>query len=308
MSAAMLRKSSEHGVWAVAAAFALALCVALTAPAAAWAVDDYDAVTYGENTTDDLSWYPEDPSAFESFHDEYALRVVDNADLLTDEEEAALDDHIDQMRKRLNMDFVFVSEDSSYGLSHQQFAADFYTFNGYGVGDDFTGVIYFVCMEPGNRGFFTAACGSAQELMTAENVNTMDDATIGLFKDGEYAKAIELQFNNLDALYTNGELPADYSFLAFAGCGLCAIGLFSGAASLGSKRRRMRTVAAAAYAREYSTGEPVYSVYTDVVTGTNVVRVPYVEPSSDGGGSSFSGGFGPSGGGGHSFSGGGRSF
>ncbi|MDD6288959.1 MAG: TPM domain-containing protein [Eggerthellales bacterium] len=301
-------------IWIIVALLALVLGTCLTAPVAAWAAPDGDqAYSAGGNSspsTKDLDWYPSDPSQFKDFHSSTAPRVVDNADLLTNAEEAELLAHINDMRERLNMDFVFVSENSSYGLTRQQYAADFYTFNGYGVGEDFSGVIYFVCMEPGNRGFFTAACGGAQELMTEDNVNAMDDATIDLFKDGEYGKAIELQFNNLDTLYTEGELPVDMFPLALGGGGLIAFGLFWGANSLGRKKRRMKTVAQAAYAREYAVGTPVFTVNSDVITGTNVVRVPYVEPSSGGGGgSSFSGGFGPSGGGGsHSFSGGGRSF
>ncbi len=261
-------------------------------------------------TTAELDWYPEDPRSFKDFHNENASRVVDNADLLTPEEEAQLADHLADMRQRLNMDFVLYTDTSSYGESRGLFAADFYQFNGYGVGDDYSGVIYFVCMEPGNRGFWTAARGGARELLTESNVNDMDDRTIDLFKSGSYGEAILTQFENLDALYTDGHLPIDYTVFYIGGFIAVVVGLVSASANLRKKRAAMKTVAVASDARCYSPHGMVFTTNRDDLYDTVVTRTRRVEAQSSGGsgggGSSYSGSYSSSGG--ASFSGGGRSF
>lgn len=263
------------------------------------------------HTTAELDWYPKDPSSFVEFHNPDAPRVVDNADLLTDDEEAALVAKIKDMEDRLDMDFVLYTDISSYGLSRGLYAADFYTFNGYGRGDDYTGVIYFVCMEPGNRGFWTAACGSAQELMTEDNVNKMDDATFDYFKSGDYAKAINIQFDNLDVLYTNKGFPIDWSPVLGAIIIAFIISLVLASKEVRQLKKKMITVMPARYAREYASG-PVFSVKTDTHTDTKVTRTKHYTPSDSDSGSSgrssYSGGYSSSGGSSHTFSGGGRSF
>ncbi|MDO4502055.1 MAG: TPM domain-containing protein [Coriobacteriia bacterium] len=267
---------------------------------------------HGVKTTKDLDWYPADAYAFKPFHDEKAPRVVDNADLLTDQEEADLKARLKDMRQRLNMDFVFVSDVSSYGLSRELFAQDYYKFNGYGVGEKYDGVIFFVCMEDGNRGFVTAACGNAEGLMTESNLNKLDDRVIDLFKEGRYAEGISKRFTDLDSLYTDGHLPFNWGGLGLGCFGGLVFGCFMGFTNLGRKRHKMKTVAKAAHARQYANGGVEFTVSTDVNAGTTYTRVPYVDPdkgSGGGGGSSFFSGSGGSGGGGsHSFSGGGRGF
>lgn len=262
-------------------------------------------------TTADLSWYPKDPSKFKDFHNAKSVsRVIDNADLLTDEEEAILAESIADMQERTGLDFVLYTDNSSYGLSRAVYAADFYQFNGYGFGEDYSGVIYFVCMEKGNRGFWTAARGDARELLTEDNVNYMDDRTYDYFVDGEYGTAILTQFSNLDTLYTDGGFPFDWSGVFAGGILAVIIGIINGFVRLLGKRKQMKTIAKQESARRYmQNGGPVFSVKRDHNLGTTVT-VTHISHDDDsgggGGGSSYSGGYSSSGGG--SFSGGGRSF
>lgn len=107
---------------------ALALSLVAGIPAAAWANNDGADSGYRVNdftglltddqelslsraaraevgpTTADLPWYPDDPKAFQDFHNEAAPRVVDNADLLTPDQEELLAAHIADMRERLGLD------------------------------------------------------------------------------------------------------------------------------------------------------------------------------------------------------------
>ncbi len=109
--------------------------------------------------SDKPSWYPDSTVGFQFFHDADAPRVVDTADLFTDEEEAAIAQAISEQSARGNADIVVVTDDSAYGMSHMEYADDFYDFNGYGFGPDRDGIVLFICMEPGNRGWWTSVTG-----------------------------------------------------------------------------------------------------------------------------------------------------
>lgn len=163
------------------------------------------------------------------------------------------------------------------------------------------------------RGPTTTAAtrGSARELLTESNVNAMDDLTYDLFVDGDYGKAILTQFDNLNALYTDGHLPFDFAPIVGAGIISLIIGLVSGSKELALKKRAMKTVATAGSAASYSSGLAL-TRSTDELYDTVVTRAKHKEESSSssggssGGSSSYSSSYSSSGG--ASFSGGGRSF
>ena len=91
-------------------------------------------------------WYPEDISSFEDFNDYDAPRVVDVADIFTDDEEERMLEGIKSIQDDFNIDLVVFTDVSSYGLERHIYAADFHQFNGYGFGDDFTGSVLFICI------------------------------------------------------------------------------------------------------------------------------------------------------------------
>ena len=60
------------------------------------------------------------------FAAEDAPRLVDGADLLTDSEETALRDKLDEISERPQVDMVIVTTDSLEGKSPKEFADDYY--------------------------------------------------------------------------------------------------------------------------------------------------------------------------------------
>lgn len=59
-------------------------------------------------------------------------RLLDEADLLTDSEEAELSGKLDEISLRQNLDVVIVTTDSTEGLTATEYADDTYDYSGYG--------------------------------------------------------------------------------------------------------------------------------------------------------------------------------
>lgn len=147
-------------------------------------------------------WYPDDVSTFENFLDYDAPRVVDVADIFTDEEEAEMLKIIEDIQYESGTDLVVFTDVSSYGLSRNVYAADFHHFNGYGFGDDFAGSILFICMEEGNRGWYTAATGWVEDIykdMTL--INNLDDKLEPYMVAGDYGEGVIDYLYNVYDLY-----------------------------------------------------------------------------------------------------------
>ena len=150
-------------------------------------------------------WYPADPANFTFFHDENAPRVVDNADLIPDREEAAMEQRLAALRTSLRRDIVVYTDVSSYGLGRDVWAADFYDFNGYGIGDEREGACLFICMETGNRGFWTCCTGpETRALFTEATANELDDVLYEYMVSGDYAEGISDWIGNFATLYQKG--------------------------------------------------------------------------------------------------------
>ncbi len=254
-------------------------------------------------------WYPEDISAFEDYHNDNSVRIVDDADLFSDSQEAEMLEKIRLVQKDFGYDLVVYTDVQSYGLTRGVCAADFYQFGGYGLGDDYSGSVLFICMESGNRGWFSAARGQSRSYFTEDNVNDIDDLLEPHMKSGDYADGVLDYLDNIHYLYEHGRLPAklsDYDSLFIFGI---VASLILGFTYAGSAKSSMKTVRSALGATNYSVpGSFNMSRSDDIYLYTSIIRTP--KPKDDdregGGKSDYSGSFSSSGGG--SFSGGGRSF
>ena len=152
-------------------------------------------------------WYPKDVNSFVDFHDENASRVVDDAHIFSDSEIARMKERIKEIQDESGFDLVVFTDTSSYGLSHGVYAADFHQFNGYGFGDDFSGTVLLICMEEGNRGWWTAATGKCQEIYTEKVINKIDDNLEPYMVKGQYGKGV---LSYLDDIYRLYKLPSWY--------------------------------------------------------------------------------------------------
>lgn len=147
---------------------------------------------------DKPSWYVTDADNFVDFHDPYAARLLDHADLFGDDEEGTIRELEEHITNEYGIDVVVLTEKSTGSIGHDMYAADYYTYNGYGIGDDFNGLILLVCMDDEHRGFYTASCGALREKMTQSTCNELDDLLYYSFKEGEYGEGVEKWFGGLE--------------------------------------------------------------------------------------------------------------
>ena len=138
-------------------------------------------------------------------YDERAPRVTDKADIFTDEEETALEMACRALREALGRDIVIYTDVTSYGKEQSVCAADFFENNGYGCGADREGACLFVCMDPDDRGWWTACHGQITKgLYTVDNANDMDDVLLGYFKAENYAEGVLDWIGSFRTMYETG--------------------------------------------------------------------------------------------------------
>ena len=72
--------------------------------------------------------------------------IIDNADLLSEDEEIALAKEIDPVKSRYDFEIVILTESSIYGEDPEAYADDYFDYNGYGE----NGVLFLVDMGERN--------------------------------------------------------------------------------------------------------------------------------------------------------------
>ncbi len=265
------------------------------------------AQPYGYGSSGTPSWWPEDVDSFTDFHNENAPRIVDNADLFSDSDEAALTKMIEDSIATYNIDFVIYTDTTNYGLGNQLCAADFYQFNGYGIGDDYNGSVLFINMDYYDREYYTAARGDCRKYYTKETINDLQDRAYDDMKSGDYAVAMEKYILAMNGLYKTGKVPESTGSLILRIVVCLIIALIVGGIVMGTLRSQMKKVQIATRARDYLVKDSVnMRQANDYFLYANVTRTKIPKNDGKGGGSSYSGGFHSSGEG--SFSGGGRKF
>lgn len=111
--------------------------------------------------------------------EETLWRVIDNADLLDTAEESAHEETIRLLREQYNMDVVILTVTSLDGKRPQDYADDFYDQNGYGCGEEKSGVLLLISME--YRDWCISTCGNAIYALTDYGVQQLANELLSGF-------------------------------------------------------------------------------------------------------------------------------
>ena len=133
-------------------------------------------------------------------------KVYDYADLLSEEEENKLHEGIIDVLEKRNLEVVFVTiNNNPYGTSDeatQNYAADFYDYNKFGVGDRRSGVL--VIIDMGNRYHYILTSGDAQLYYDDERINGINDAAYEYLSMDNYYGSFEASLKSIDNYYQMG--------------------------------------------------------------------------------------------------------
>lgn len=116
--------------------------------------------------------------------------VVDQADLFTDNQEADLASLARRIGENYNQDLVIVTTADAEGKSARDYADDFFDYEGYGLGTDFSGMLFLIDMD--NREIWLSTTGHAIDVMTDQRINTVLDRAVVPMRDEDYAGAARI--------------------------------------------------------------------------------------------------------------------
>ena len=115
--------------------------------------------------------------------------VVDNADLLSDRQEAALEEKCQEIYDLYDFQVVFVTTYGTGGQPIHMYAADFYDYNGYGYGPTCDGIIFVVDMQ--EREYVTVTTGRGINYFSDFAIEMVEDEAVPYLSEGDYAAAFE---------------------------------------------------------------------------------------------------------------------
>ena len=194
------------------------------------------------------------PIAIPVFAANSAPRLVDNADYLTDAEEAELQNKLDEVSTRQGLDIVIVTIPALYGEDITAFADDFYDYTGYGA----DGILLLI--SDYDREWAISTAGYGITVFTDAGLDYLSGRFGDALSEGQYCQAFHTFADLSDVFITQaktgkpydvGNLPnapfnAVKSLLISVG-----IGLFAALLVTGSMKSKLKTVHAQAEASQY---------------------------------------------------------
>ena len=143
-------------------------------------------------------------------------RLVDEADLLSDAEEKDLLSKLDEISERQKCDLVIVTVKDLGGKTPEAFADDYFDYNGYGQGEDYSGLLLLLSMK--ERDWHITTTGYAIRAFTDAGLEYMSDRFVPKLSSGEYEQAFNsfaelsdkfLTQAKTDKPYDKGNLPKE---------------------------------------------------------------------------------------------------
>ena len=227
--------------------------------------------------------------------------VVDNADLLTTEEENALCARFETLAQEYQMELAVLTVPDLEGKTAEEYADDFYDYNGYGYGENDDGMlVLYKPGEEGNRDIHITTHGKGLKAFSNSVCDNIIDSMIDDLKNENYASAFNT-YADLGEKY----LKPNVSFIWLLMC--IVIGMLAGFIIIKSIAGKNKSVRKQTNATVYTRpGSMVVTGSYDTFIGKRLYQTP--KPKSDDSSSGGSSGGSHTSSSGRSHGGSGRSF
>ena len=134
--------------------------------------------------------------------------VVDQAYLLDYQEVSKLSTKLTEISQRQGLDVVVLTVPSLYGESPQDYADNFFDFNGYGQGPDHDGVLLLINME--ERDWHISTTGYGIYAITDAGLEYMSERFLKHLSSGNYAQAFNTYADLVDDFVTQAKTGKPY--------------------------------------------------------------------------------------------------
>ena len=163
-------------------------------------------------------------------------KVVDSAGLLTASEIADLEEKAQTLTDTYNMDVVILTVPSTGGVYIETFADDYFDNNSYGLGDDFSGILFVIAMD--TREWAMSTCGDTIQAVTDYAIQNLFQSIATYLSNNRYYDAFQKYLTELDLYfeaYQSGD-PIDGTVGGYDGPGSVEIGKQEATAGVIAKR------------------------------------------------------------------------
>ena len=173
-------------------------------------------------------------------------RMVDDANLLTDQEEANLLSLLNEISDRLEFDVVVVTASTLNGKTPMDYADDFFDYNGFGYGPGRDGALLLISME--DRDWWISTCGYGETAITARSQSYFEGRILSYLSSGDYYAAFREFAESCDYFVQLARSGQEYRepkepFNALSsGVIAFAIGLIIALISVSSMKAKLKTV------------------------------------------------------------------
>lgn len=173
-------------------------------------------------------------------------RLVDSADLLSEDQEADLLARLDQVSGELQVDVVIVTMDSCGGYDPDDVVAAYYDDYGFGYGTNRDGVVLLLSMA--ERDWRILSNGFAADAITLNDIDRIGDSIVDDLSGGDYYEAF-LTYATMCKQEIEDERQFDFGLSLLVSV---AIGFAVAFVATGIMRSRLKSVRSQTGAREYT--------------------------------------------------------
>ena len=144
--------------------------------------------------------------------------VNDDADLLTDEEEATLITTINTIKDKYSFDVVIHTTNDIGDKTIVDYADDYYDYNGFGCGENKDGLLFMLSMGvgEGNSDYYTSTCGYGITAFTDyaiyDSDSVINSIVVEYLSQGEYYEAFTKYLSLVDEFLNEAKINQPYDY------------------------------------------------------------------------------------------------
>lgn len=137
-------------------------------------------------------------------------RVVDDAGLFSASQERELEERIEAFQEKTGMDFVIYTSSAAHEGSQQQVADGLYDLGGYGLGEDASGILYYIDMY--ERIPYLTTTGAMIDYMTDERIDEAHERSYHYLASGDYMGAAKQMISTVQGYVARGIPEGAYRY------------------------------------------------------------------------------------------------